>query len=199
MGAILSAALMLETLGRHEEARAIERAVEARRARRRDDDGHRRDAGDERSRRRDCRTASAAAAESGSGATPGPTTRGSHHMAKDVFIVGGARTPMTDYVGALKDVSALELGAIAARGAFEQDRRQAGMGRSRGRRQRAADQQRRHLRRAPRRAQGRRADRGAGADRQPAVRLGHPGGGQRRAADPARTRPTSCSRAASRA
>src|SRR5213079_2140062 len=36
-----------------------------------------------------------------------------------VFIVGGARTPMTDYVGALKDVSALELGAIAARGAFE--------------------------------------------------------------------------------
>ncbi len=36
----------------------------------------------------------------------------------DVFIIGGARTPMTDYVGALKDVSALELGAIAARGAF---------------------------------------------------------------------------------
>ena len=36
----------------------------------------------------------------------------------DVFIVGGARTPMTDYVGALKDVSALELGAVAARGAF---------------------------------------------------------------------------------
>ena len=39
-------------------------------------------------------------------------------MSKDVFIVGGARTPMTEYVGALKDVSALELGAIAARGAF---------------------------------------------------------------------------------
>src|SRR5436190_17251483 len=37
----------------------------------------------------------------------------------DVFIVGGARTPMTDYVGALRDVSALELGAIAARGAME--------------------------------------------------------------------------------
>src|SRR5438105_12278975 len=36
----------------------------------------------------------------------------------EVFILGGARTPMTDYVGALKDVSALELGAIAARGAF---------------------------------------------------------------------------------
>ena len=36
----------------------------------------------------------------------------------EVFIVGGARTPMTDYVGALKDLSALELGAIAARAAF---------------------------------------------------------------------------------
>ena len=40
-------------------------------------------------------------------------------MQPDVMIIGGARTPMTDYVGALKDVSALELGAIAARGAFE--------------------------------------------------------------------------------
>jgi acetyl-CoA acetyltransferase family protein len=40
-------------------------------------------------------------------------------MAKDVFIIGGARTPMTEYVGALKDVSALELGAIAAKGAFD--------------------------------------------------------------------------------
>lgn len=40
-------------------------------------------------------------------------------MAKpDVFILGGARTAMTNYVGALRDVSALELGAIAARGAF---------------------------------------------------------------------------------
>jgi acetyl-CoA acetyltransferase family protein len=37
----------------------------------------------------------------------------------EVFILGGARTPMTDYAGALKDVSALELGAIAARGAFQ--------------------------------------------------------------------------------
>src|ERR1044071_1618548 len=37
----------------------------------------------------------------------------------EVFIVGGARTPMTEYVGALKDVSAIELGAIASRGAFE--------------------------------------------------------------------------------
>jgi acetyl-CoA acetyltransferase family protein len=36
-----------------------------------------------------------------------------------VFILGGARTPMTEYVGALKDVSAIELGAIASRGAFQ--------------------------------------------------------------------------------
>ena len=38
---------------------------------------------------------------------------------KDVLILGGARTPMTEYSGALKDLSALELGAIAARAAFE--------------------------------------------------------------------------------
>ena len=38
---------------------------------------------------------------------------------REVFIVGGARTPMAEYVGALKDVSALELGAIAARGAMQ--------------------------------------------------------------------------------
>src|SRR5450759_4066079 len=36
----------------------------------------------------------------------------------EVLIVGGARTPMTDYVGALNDISAIERGAIAARGAF---------------------------------------------------------------------------------
>ena len=39
-------------------------------------------------------------------------------MAEDVFIVGGARTPMASYVGALKDVSAIELGAVASRGAL---------------------------------------------------------------------------------
>ncbi len=36
----------------------------------------------------------------------------------DVFIVGGARTPMADYTGRLKDLSALELGAIASRAAL---------------------------------------------------------------------------------
>jgi acetyl-CoA acetyltransferase family protein len=40
-------------------------------------------------------------------------------MSEDVVILGGARTPMAEYVGALKDVSALELGAHAARAALE--------------------------------------------------------------------------------
>src|SRR5690349_7437601 len=40
-------------------------------------------------------------------------------MSKEVFILGGKRTPMGEYVGALKDVSAIDLGAVAARGAFE--------------------------------------------------------------------------------
>jgi acetyl-CoA acyltransferase 2 len=40
-------------------------------------------------------------------------------MAQDVFILGGARTPMTTHVGALKDFSAIELGAIASKAALE--------------------------------------------------------------------------------
>ncbi|HXU07827.1 MAG TPA: hypothetical protein VN743_02440 [Blastocatellia bacterium] len=40
-------------------------------------------------------------------------------MKKDVFILGGARTPMSEYGGALRDLSAIELGAIAARAALE--------------------------------------------------------------------------------
>src|SRR5687768_112016 len=40
----------------------------------------------------------------------------------DVFILGGARTPMTEYTGALRDVSALELGAVAAHAALEKAR-----------------------------------------------------------------------------
>ena len=39
-------------------------------------------------------------------------------MAGNVFILGGKRTAMGEYVGALKDVSAIELGAAAARGAL---------------------------------------------------------------------------------
>ncbi|MDQ1728622.1 MAG: hypothetical protein QOD33_747 [Pyrinomonadaceae bacterium] len=40
-------------------------------------------------------------------------------MSQDVFILGGKRTAMGEYVGALKDVSAIDLGAAAAKGALE--------------------------------------------------------------------------------
>src|SRR5213083_2963060 len=40
-------------------------------------------------------------------------------MSRDVFILGGKRTPMGEYVGAFKDISAIDLGAIAARAALE--------------------------------------------------------------------------------
>ena len=40
-------------------------------------------------------------------------------MSEEIFILGGARTPMADYTGKLKDFSAIELGAIAARAAME--------------------------------------------------------------------------------
>lgn len=40
-------------------------------------------------------------------------------MTKEVFILGGKRTPMGEYVGALKDISAIDLGVIASRGALE--------------------------------------------------------------------------------
>src|SRR2546426_10054036 len=40
-------------------------------------------------------------------------------MARDVFILGGKRTPMGEYVGALKDISAIDLGALAARAAID--------------------------------------------------------------------------------
>lgn len=40
-------------------------------------------------------------------------------MKKEVFILGGARTPMGEYGGALRDLSAIELGAIAAHAALE--------------------------------------------------------------------------------
>jgi acetyl-CoA acetyltransferase family protein len=40
-------------------------------------------------------------------------------MNNDVYILGGARTPMAEYTGRLKDFPALDLGAIAARAAME--------------------------------------------------------------------------------
>jgi acetyl-CoA acetyltransferase family protein len=41
---------------------------------------------------------------------------------KDIVLVAGKRTPMASYGGALRDVSALELGAIAGRAAIEQSK-----------------------------------------------------------------------------
>ncbi len=40
-------------------------------------------------------------------------------MSTNVFILGGKRTPMGEYVGALKDISAIDLGATAAQAALE--------------------------------------------------------------------------------
>ena len=40
-------------------------------------------------------------------------------MIKDIYILGGARTPMGEYNGRLKGLSALELGSMAARAALE--------------------------------------------------------------------------------
>ena len=37
----------------------------------------------------------------------------------NIYILGGTRTPMTEYAGKLKDVPAIELGAIASRAALE--------------------------------------------------------------------------------
>ncbi|KAF0217301.1 MAG: acetyl-CoA C-acetyltransferase, partial [bacterium] len=38
---------------------------------------------------------------------------------KEILLVGGARTPMGEYNGVLKDFTANELGAVAARAALE--------------------------------------------------------------------------------
>jgi acetyl-CoA acetyltransferase family protein len=44
--------------------------------------------------------------------------KGGLAVSREVFILGGKRTPMGEYVGALKDVSAIDLGAVASRGAL---------------------------------------------------------------------------------
>ncbi len=43
-------------------------------------------------------------------------------MSQEIFIVGGARTALGEYVGALKDLTAVELGAIAAKEALDRTR-----------------------------------------------------------------------------
>jgi acetyl-CoA acetyltransferase len=39
-------------------------------------------------------------------------------MTSNIYILGGARTPMAEYAGRLKDLSAIELGAIASKAAM---------------------------------------------------------------------------------
>ena len=58
--------------------------------------------------------------------------------AGEIAIVSGARTPFGRYCGKLKDFTAQELGAVAAKGAIERRGRSEGI-RSRRLRQRAAD------------------------------------------------------------
>src|SRR5712691_11751457 len=40
-------------------------------------------------------------------------------MSRGVFILGGKRTPMGQHVGVLKDITAIDLGAVAARAAID--------------------------------------------------------------------------------
>jgi acetyl-CoA acetyltransferase family protein len=47
---------------------------------------------------------------------------GEGQLVKHIYILGGARTPMAEYAGKLKDLSALDLGAIAARAAMARTR-----------------------------------------------------------------------------
>jgi len=47
-------------------------------------------------------------------------------MPQEVVILGGARTAMAEYVGAFRDVSALELGAVASRAALQRTGAQPG-------------------------------------------------------------------------
>jgi len=53
--------------------------------------------------------------------------RGKTHMSEEIVILGGARTPMAEYSGTpgyglFKDLSAIELGAIAAKAALEKSK-----------------------------------------------------------------------------
>jgi len=40
-------------------------------------------------------------------------------MSSPIYILGGARTPMADYAGKLRDVSAIDLAAVASKAALE--------------------------------------------------------------------------------
>ena len=107
---------------------------------------------------------------------------------RDVLFLSAKRTAFGAFGGALKDLRATDLGTIAAQAALAQ----ADVRRRRDRRghlrQRASDDARGHVLRAPHRPARRLARRDARADRQPAVRLGVPVDRHRGAGDPHRRR-----------
>ena len=107
-------------------------------------------------------------------------------MSEPIYIIAGARTPMADYAGKLKDVPALELGAIAARAALREGVASAGSDSARRLWQRPADQRGCGVWRPACRAQGWSARQRPGADGQPAVRIGHRGRHSGGASDPSR-------------
>src|SRR5215469_5344432 len=57
----------------------------------------------------------------GRSAQPALTRRGDNMpvIDRDIVVLGGARTPFGTFMGSLKDVSAIELGTIAAREAIK--------------------------------------------------------------------------------
>ena len=105
---------------------------------------------------------------------------------QDLVLIDGVRTPMAEFNGPFADVSAIELGALAAKALFERTGVDPGGDRPHGGRQRPADLGRRDLRRPPRRPQGRRAEGGSGADREPPLRFRHSGDRLRVASHPRR-------------
>ena len=107
-------------------------------------------------------------------------------LSKSVVIVAAKRTAFGTMHGSLKGVSATDLAVHAAKAALDAERRRQARHRARHRRQRHADERRRDLLRAPRRAQGGTAHRDARAHREPPLRLRLPGHRQRRGADPPR-------------
>jgi hypothetical protein len=96
-------------------------------------------------------------------------TTGDIEMSKDVFILGGKRTPMGEYVGVLKDVSAIDLGAVAARGALESTGVQPDEIRPHSYRQCIANFRRRDLWRSSRCTESGRAIRSSGTNGEPSL------------------------------
>ena len=91
----------------------------------------------------------------------------------DVVIVAGARTPMARYTGVFSEVSAIELGAHATKGAVAAFGSRSWRVRSCGVRQCIADEFGRDLWRAARWPEGRIEGGNSGGHRESFVRLRH--------------------------